>query len=175
MAGGGGSSISTQWDLGEVGTLVIRACGRGWGACRAKRGVWVEKLENRAWNRELARAAYASPRRPRWLGGTLAAWLGLGDAGAAHRHGLGCDFGYDFSQMAKMCIGWGTHTTDAHRTSPWGEILGRASRPERPRGRTDHPDRAGPPDPCSTTRPRAWTGFPPSYYNRSPFETSPAT
>ncbi len=41
---------------------------------------------------------------PRWLGGTLAAWLGLGDAGAAHRHGLGCDFGYDFSQMTKMCI-----------------------------------------------------------------------
>ena len=39
---------------------------------------------------------------PRWLGGTLAAWLGLGDAGAAH--GLGCDFGYDFSQMTKMCI-----------------------------------------------------------------------
>ena len=56
-----------------------------------------------------------------------------------------------------------------------GEILGRASRPERPRGRTDHPDRAGPPDPCSTTRPRAWTGFPPSYYSRSPFETSLAT
>ena len=49
-------------------------------------------------------AAYASPRRPRWLGGTLATWLGLGDAGAAHRHGLGCDFGYDFSQMTKMCI-----------------------------------------------------------------------
>ena len=48
-----------------------------------------------------------------------------------------------------------------HRTSPWGEILGRASRPERPRGRTDHPDRAGPPDPCSTTRPRAWTALPP--------------
>ena len=64
----------------------------------------MEKLENRAWNRELVRAAYASPRRPRWLGGTLAAWLGLGDAGAAHRHGLGCDFGYDFSQMTKMCI-----------------------------------------------------------------------
>ena len=41
------------------------------------------------------------------------------------------------------------------------EILGRASRPERPRGRTDHPDRAGPPDPCSTTRPRAWTALPP--------------
>ena len=100
----GVSSISTQWHLGEVGTLVIRACGRGWGACRAKRGVWVEKLENRAWNRELVRAAYASPRRPRWLGGTLAAWLGLGDAGAAHRHGLGCDFGYDFSQTTKMCI-----------------------------------------------------------------------
>ena len=104
MARGGVSSISTQWELGQVGTLVIRACGRGWGACRAKRGVWVEKLENRAWNRELVRAAYASPRRPRWLGGTLAAWLGLGDAGAAHRHGLGCDFGYDFSQMTKMCI-----------------------------------------------------------------------
>ena len=64
----------------------------------------MEKLENRAWNRELVRAAYASPRRPRWLGGTLAAWLGLGDAGATHRHGLGCDFGYDFSQMTKMCI-----------------------------------------------------------------------
>ena len=64
----------------------------------------MEKLENRAWNRELVRAAYASPRRPRWLGGTLAAWLGLGEAGAAHRHGLGCDFGYDFSQMTKMCI-----------------------------------------------------------------------
>ena len=110
MARGGVSSISTQWELGQVGTLVIRACGRGWGACRAKRGVWVEKLENRAWNRELVRAAYASPRRPRWLGGTLAAWLGLGDAGAAHRHGLGCDFGYDFSQMTKMCCdtdsGW---------------------------------------------------------------------
>ena len=72
---GGVSSISTKWELGEVGTLVIRACGRGWGACRAKRGVWVEKLENRAWNRELVRAAYASPRRPRWLGGTLAALL----------------------------------------------------------------------------------------------------
>ena len=47
MARGGVSSISTQWHLVEVGTLVIRACGRGWGACRAKRGVWVEKLENR--------------------------------------------------------------------------------------------------------------------------------
>ena len=35
--------------------MVIRACGRGWGACMAKRGVWVEKLENRAWNRELAK------------------------------------------------------------------------------------------------------------------------
>ena len=38
MARGGVSSISTQWHLGEVGTLVIRACGRGWGAGRAKRG-----------------------------------------------------------------------------------------------------------------------------------------
>lgn len=89
--GRGVSSISTQWYLGKVG--------RGWGARRAKRGVWVEKLGNRAWNRELVWATYASPGRPRWLGGTLAAWLGLGDAGAAHRHGLGCDFGYDFSQL----------------------------------------------------------------------------
>ena len=56
---------------------------------------------------------------------------------------------------------WGTHPFRPHRTSPWGEILGRASRPERPRGRTDHPDRAGPPDPCSTTRPRAWTALSP--------------
>ena len=55
-----------------------------------------------------------------------------------------------------------------HRTSPWGEILGRASRPERPRGRTDHPDRAGPPDPCSTTRPRAWTALPP-FINKKQF------
>ena len=41
-----------------------------------------------------------------WLGGTLlvVVWLGLGDATAAHHHGLGCDFGYDFSQMTKMCI-----------------------------------------------------------------------
>ena len=70
----------------------------------AKRGVWVEKLETRAWNRELVWATYASPGRPRWLGSTLAAWLRLGDAGAAHRHGLGCDFGYNFSQMTKMCI-----------------------------------------------------------------------
>ena len=70
----------------------------------AKRGVWVEKLGNRAWNRELVWATYASPGRPRWLGGTLVAWLGLGDAAAAHHHGLGCDFGYDFSQMTKMCI-----------------------------------------------------------------------
>ena len=62
---------------------------------------------------------------------------------------------------ARYVVGWGTHPFRPHRTSPWGEILGRASRPERPRGRTDHPDRAGPPDPCSTTRPRAWTALPP--------------
>ena len=37
--------------------------------------------------------------------------------------------------------------------------------------RTEHPDRAGPLDPCSTTRPRAWTCFPPfiTDYSRSPF------
>ena len=82
----------------QVPTGVVLV-GGGWGACMAKRGVWVEKLETRAWNRELVWATYASPGRPRWLGGTPAAWLGLGDAGAAHRHGLGCDFGYDFSQL----------------------------------------------------------------------------
>ena len=75
---------------------------------------------------------------------------------------------------ARYVVGWGTHTTDAHRTSPWGEILGRASRPERPMSRTEHPDRAGPLDPCSTTRPRAWTCFPPFIKAGSPLGTSPA-
>ena len=64
----------------------------------------MKKQENGVRYKELVRATYASPECPRWLGGTLVAWLGLGDAIAAHHHGLGCDFGYDFSQMTKMCI-----------------------------------------------------------------------
>ena len=53
--------------------------------------MWVKKQENGVKYMYMyrvlhgVRATYASPECPRWLGGTLVAWLGPGVAASTHR------------------------------------------------------------------------------------------